>query len=126
MRGARAPRNRSPKRGLSSFRHLSAVMPPTLASHEGQQAIGLLDSRQLSFRRWWGSKAFPAECASTPLNAGLVCKRGWPARSESSGPPKGGLWMKLRFDLQLGDRTLLLLILALAVLLVELYAKFRE
>jgi hypothetical protein len=34
--------------------------------------------------------------------------------------------MKLRFDLQLGDRTLLLLILALAVLLVELYAKFRE
>ena len=34
--------------------------------------------------------------------------------------------MKLRFDLQLGDRTLSLLILALAVLLVELYAKFRK
>ena len=34
--------------------------------------------------------------------------------------------MKLRFDLQLGNRTLFRLILALAVLLVELFLRLRK
>jgi len=44
----------------------------------------------------------------------------------SSGPPKGGLRMKLKFDLQLSDRTLLRLILGLAVLLAEVILRLRK
>jgi hypothetical protein len=44
----------------------------------------------------------------------------------SSGTPKGGLRMKLKFDLQLEERTLLRLILALAVRLAELFLRLRK